>query len=362
MGVLIFLCSGVFALSGVSPGSYEINYDGVFSGDFVFEFVFDKGVEAELYVDGDLAEYVSLDKEKLIGGGKVTASLSLPEEVDSPGVNRIRIGARQISSGEGGIGIVSDVRGIIKVNIPYPGKYVELDLNAPNANVGEFVNLSLTIFNRGEENVSVDSMIQIFKDGEFLETIEFEDKKVISLDSVTLDYALDTSEYSPGDYTATALVNYSGAELARDDNPFKLGEFLIKIVNYTQEVNEDKLSRFLVEVESFYNDPIGGLYASLEISGNEEAGFISPTIKLNPWSKGTLEGFVDVSELGGETFEAELTIYYGNESVSEKVSVVILKGKDSILFWVLLSSLVILGLLIWRVWVFVKRTRKKKKK
>ena len=241
-------------------------------------------------------------------------------------------------------------------------KYVELDLNAPNANVGEFVNLSLTIFNRGEENVSVDSMIQIFKDGEFLETIEFEDKKVISLDSVTLDYALDTSEYSPGDYTATALVNYSGAELARDDNPFKLGEFLIKIVNYTQEVNEDKLSRFLVEVESFYNDPIGGLYASLEISGNEEAGFISPTIKLNPWSKGTLEGFVDASELGGETFEAELTIYYGNESVSEKVSVVILKGKDSILFWVLLSSLVILGLLIWRVWVFVKRTRKKKKK
>ena len=76
-----------------------------------------------MYVEGDLAEYVTLNKDSLVGSGGVSASLALPIRIETPGTHVIYVGARQLPGEGGGIGIVGNIRGVIKVKVPYPGKY-----------------------------------------------------------------------------------------------------------------------------------------------------------------------------------------------------------------------------------------------
>jgi hypothetical protein len=360
-GVLIFLCSGVFGAS-VTPGSYSINFEPGYSGRFSFEFGFEKGVEAELYVSGDLAEYVTLDKERLVGGGVVVATLNLPLELNLSGENKIKVGALQIRDENSGMGAVSDVRGLIKVNVPYPGRYVELVLKAPNANVGEPVNFSVEIFNRGEEDVKVDSKIQIFKEGSLIENIDLGVIDVALMISVVVGSSFDSSGRSPGNYSAIVSGEYGSGLVANDENPFRLGELFISIVNYTREFRADKLERFNIEVESFYNNPINDLYAEVNIVVVDDASFITPVGGLKEWRVKVLEGFLDTSGIDSENFKAEIILHYGNKTTSEVVDLRIITGYDYVFLFVIGGFLVVLGFLGWRIVVFVKRTRKEPRK
>jgi len=361
LGILIFLCGGVFGAS-VTPGSYSIDFESGYSGDFSFEFGFDAGVEVELYVSGAFAEYVTLDKEGLVGGGVVIATLNLPQESNLSGVNKIRVGALQISEEDSGMGIVSDVRGIIKVNVPYPGKYVEFDLKAPNANVGEPVNLSVEMFNRGEEDVIVSSNIQIFKEGSLIENIDLRDMEIVAMTSVIVDSPFDSSGLSAGNYSAVISGEYGSGEIAPKENPFKLGELFVKVVNYTWEFREDKVERFNIEVESFYNNLIGDLYAEVNVIGIEDAGFITPVGELRAWRVKTIEGFLDTSDIDSEDFQAEIILHYRNETTSEVVDLKLIRDYDYTFIFILIGFLVVAGFLVWRIVVFMKRTGKKKKK
>lgn len=361
LSVLIFMCSGVFAAS-VTPGSYSVYFEPGYSGTFTFQFGFGEGIETELYVSGDLADYVVLDKESLVGGGAVVATLNLPSEVDFPGVNRIRVGARQVENENSGMGVVSNVWGTIKVNVPYSGKYVELDFKAPDANVGELVNFSVEIFNRGDESLTVSSNIQIFREENLIENIDIGVSDVDAMSSVFANYLFDTSGLSPGEYNAVILGEYD-SKIARAENPFKLGELSVKIINYTREFREDKLERFSIEVESFYNNPINDLYAEVNVVGFKDAGFITPVGTLGAWRTDTLEGFLDTSEIDVEDFQAEIILHYGNETnTSEIVDLKLIINPDYTFVLVLLGSVIVIVFLVWRIVVFVKRTSKKSKK
>jgi len=302
-----------------------------------------------------------LDKENLIGGGVVVATLNLPAEVNFPGANLIRVGARQRSKADSGMGIVSNVWGIIKVNVPYPGKYVELDLKAPNANAGEVVNLSFEIFNRGEEDVTVSSYIQIFRNESLIENINLGNANVASLTSVIVESPFDSSGYSVGDYNAIVFGEY-GPAVATDENPFKLGELFVKIVDCTREFRENKLERFEIEIESFYNNDIDDLYAEVNVVEIEGGGFMTPIGVVNAWDISTLEGFLDTSEIDSENFLAEIILHYGEETTTEVVDLKIILNKDYTFIFVLIGCILVVGFLGWKIVVFVKRICKKKKK
>ena len=358
----IFLSSGVYAISGVSPGGYEVDFEQGLSRSFEFSFMFDEYVKAEIYVSGPLAEYVTLDKEYIEGRGSVIAVLSLPSEVKTPGVNVIRIGARQLAGDKGGIEIVSDVGGIIKVNVPYPGRYLELEAVAPNANSGDFVNISLKAYNRGKVSLDVYPMIQIFRGGEKIETLNTSSKKVIApFKSDKFYFLLNTSDYAPGDYTATALVDYGEENLARDDDSFKLGELRVAIINYSGKFESDKIDRFNIEVESFWNSPIQELYAVVYLLDQEFVSFQTPSIPLGSWKKATLVGFLDTTPVKEETFMANITLYYGNKTTSQVVALKLEKQRDYTPYLVGFVLLVVLLVMVWRFKVFFRRVKEHRK-
>ena len=353
--LMLFLISPVFAMSGVSPGSYEVHFEPGLEQDFSFEFFFDEGVSSSIYIEGDLAEYVDLNKNIIYGSEEIIATLALPDEIKTPGSNLIRIGARQDSVG-GGVGLVADVRGIIRIEVPYPGKYVELKVDAKNANVEEDVNLFLEAYNRGDEEVNLFSQIQIFRDdneGVLLDRIEFLEVRLLSGEKVNFTSLLDTTKYLSGDYVVTALGDYGGENLARDDDPFRLGEFYVGILNYTSSFEGGKIERFSIFVESFWNNDIEELYAEVNILGLEDAGFITPAVKLNAWEKGRLEGFLDTSEISGEDFQAEIILHYGGGETKEIVNLKISKNFDY-MFPAIIILLILSLVLLKRLNVFGK--------
>jgi|SRR3989344_3672229 len=356
--LLIFLIGNVFAISGVSPGSYEINFEPNLNKSFVFDFIFDEEVSAEIYVEGDLAEYVAVDKEVIIGREKVNVQLTLPESVDSPGPNRIRIGARQVVNESAGIGIAADVRGIIKLEVPYPGRYVELELIAPNANTGDLVNLTLKAFNRGEVEVNIAPAIQIFKDEEIKDESVFKNVKIKPSEMRLFNFLFNSSGYSSGDYIAVALADYGGEKPARDEDQFRLGEFYVKINNYSRVFEKGGIEEFNIEVESFWNNQIEDLYAEVKVINFEEASFVTPPIKLESWSNASLKGFLDTSKINDENFQAEIILHYGGKTTTETADLKLIFGPDYTLYMIILILILVVGLTLWRIKIFFKRVSK----
>jgi len=344
--ISIFLCSGVFAVSGVSPKSYDIDFESGFSEDFVFNFVVD-GSE-DLYIDGELADYVSLDKKSISGSEKVIASLDLPRELDSPGINYIAVG-------------VGEVKGFIKVHVPYPQRYVEVGLNAPNVNAGDDLVFELELFGRGNDSVLVSPRIEIFRDGEALDVVNFEEVEVPRETKMVINKSFSTEGYSIGDYLAVAYLDYDGRNISVE-NPFEVGDFLIKLVDYTKSFRQYKIDRFDIYVESLYDASIQDVYVEVNVLDYPEASFVTSPEKLLAWESRVFSSFLDTSLIGKNNFRAEIVLHYDGETTSEVVNLEIIEGFDYVLLIIILIVLVIFALLIWRSIIFIKRFDKQKKK
>lgn len=361
--ILILLCFKVNAMVGVTPGDYVIDFVPNFEGEFTFTFLLDEGIEAEVYVEGDLAQYVSLDKQKIVGSKPVTASLKLPEKIETPGAHRIFIGARQSSNSQGGLGIIGDVRGIVKVLVPYPGQYAEVSFEGTNANQGWPIDFLVTVNNLGKENLNVKVAINIEEsEGKFIESLNLGEKFIETTQPAVFTSQLNTSNYKPGNYKATAVVSYGEKETEKEII-VRIGELYLGISNYTRAFEQDKINKIEIEVESFWNDPISNIFANVTIL-DYNLGFLTPSADISPWSKKILTGFFDTSEIKEKNFKANVTIHYQEKTTSEIIE---LELKDQMLFsravtYALIAAILAL-ILIFAITVIVllKRQGQKKK-
>ena len=211
--LFLFVLAGsfVFGAEGVDPGSYKVGYDNGLSRDFDFDFVLDgKGLTG---VSGELASYVTLDKEFIWDRERVVAHLELPEGMSNVGVSNIKIYA-------------GDVVGLIVVNFSYPDVYAEAELLAPNVNEGEDINVKLNVLNKGIVDLDVSPFIEIYHEGGVVDNFDLEEGRVNVTDNLEYSFVLSGENYSAGDYLVFATVDY-GAGVAFSDNEFRVGEFKV---------------------------------------------------------------------------------------------------------------------------------------
>ncbi|MCD4771474.1 hypothetical protein K8R30_03595 [archaeon] len=331
--ILVFLCSGALALEGVVPGSYDVEFEPGLERDFVFDFVLD-GKE-ELWVEGDLSEYVELDKLEIMGRGDVVVHMKLPESLEKIGANEVWV-------------VAGGVRGLIRVNVAYPERFVGLELSAPNVNLGEDVELKLKVLNLGRERVFVNPSILIYNpDGGLIEDVPFEGGWVNISGVLNFEGVLVTSNYSAGDYLAVARVDY-GDGVIKEENVFRLGEFGIRILDYSKEFYGGRVNRFEIEVESLWDGKIKDVYAEVRVVGSE-LGFDSDIVQLGAWEKRTLIGFFDARGLN-EDVDVEVGLYSeGEELSSEVLRLRFLEGFDWVILVKILFILVVAGFLFWRI-------------
>ena len=342
---------------GVSPGIYAIDFEPGLRQDFWFNFhADDPELIIDLSIEGDLAEYVQLDKDKIVGVGDVFATLNLPNNIEIPGTHMIYIAAKQRPANKEGFALAVEMRGTIKVHVPYPGKYAEIEFEAENANAGEAVNFYLRIDSKGIEPITTVSTIVIFdSENKSVEILELGLDSILSGDFVEKEFQLDTIGYGAGNYRAVARVKHGGGEQTKEQN-FRLGELKVDIIDYQKEVERDKINAFVVEIESFWNSQLENVYVTGKVA-KYPINFQTPSVSISPFGKTTAIGHFDTTLIEEDEFLMKLTVHY-QDKTNEKDVVVKFKKEINYLLIGLIAAITLLTVFL--LWTVLKIRRLKK--
>lgn len=308
--LIVLLSSLVSASLGISPAvmnidyvpgeEYEIHYTIISSSP---------DSELEIYVAGDLSEYVTLDKEKSIGGGGFSVKIKLPYEIDKPGEHRISVGVREKASEDEFIGTAIDISGAIKIFVPYPGRYIESSLSIPNGNTGEPIPVEAYVMNRGRESLNVDVDVKFFDGaGNEIYSMPFSSVSLEPTQDRFFRKFLDTASYGPGRYFAEAVVDYG--DVTKVNATFRIGSLFVNVTNFTRSLPADGIQKFHVDVESMWNNRLDKIFSEIFIF-NESWNYSlrTPPVDLDRWEKKTLEGFLDTSNMLGK-YKTNVALYY----------------------------------------------------
>jgi len=363
---VILILNMLDASLGLTPAKRSLNFEP--GSKSVFEYrVNTDNPEKELilYSKGNLSEYVSLNKEKLIGGGGFKATLSLPEKIEKPGRHRILIGVKEkIDKELATVGTSVAVQGVIYVHVPYPGRYIEINnFKAENANAGEPVRFSFELINRGKENLTIKPKIEVYSKNKKEETLNFKTRKLETGKNIKLKKDLQTQDYNPGEYYANLIVDYGNK--TKEKTNFRLGTLKVDILNHTKSIKLEGVKRFDIKVESKWNNKIPNLYGI--VTFYNESSVISkiktPSSTIEPWEKKQISGFLDTKKFNEEEYKANITLKYSGNS-TEKMSNVTFIKEDSLFTnpWIIsiISAIIIVGGAL--IVIYLRKNKKKLKK
>jgi len=370
---IIYLSSQVYAL-GASPPSRIYNFEPGLEDEFTINVLKDTNKKIVLGVMGDLNESVTLDKTELADDEKsFSVKLKLPEELTEPGKHRtyILISEQPDPELSNFIETAITVKVVIMVYVPYPGRYFDAKLEARDVNVGEDVRFDLEIFSRGTEDVEVLPRIEVYDSkGLRIGELELQPRMILSQEEVKLKKFFNTEGLNPGDYSAKAFVEYGLT--AEAETTFRLGSLSIDLVNYTNLFFIDDLEKFVLKIQSGWNDNIEGAYAEIFIYNDsfKSDSFRTSPVTLTPWQKRTVEGFFDSSEFAPGAYEANVTLYYfgGGEKASNSQVVTVFFQEppdDGSLVWYYIGGggiLLFIIAIILKYFIINKNNGKKRRK
>lgn len=369
--VCLILIENVFAL-GVGPAKVEYNFEpGMEQTINYFVLEDNPSMEHEISLEGDLAPYVRLDRTSLVGADSFNVKIKLPERIEKPGKHTIFVVVAQKIDPEliqGAIGTSITMKVVINIYVPYPGRYLDIDLRGQDVNVGDPLTFELNLESKGEQEVTVTPYIEVFAGNNSKEVLPFNTRTIKSQEKIGLQKVLDTSSYNPGVYKAIAIVDYG--VLAQDEVQFRVGELRIDIINYTKQIEIDKIEKFELEIQSGWNDPIDGAYADVTFfnSSGFSQSFRTTTSTLTPWENKKIESYFDTSNFSIGFYNANVTLSYFGKNSGKSSSLIIQvefiekKAKGfSILLIILGGSVFVVCAIILLILKFFRKNGKRKK-
>lgn len=392
VGILFFI-SFVSAL-GITPGRTTLDFKPNLKQNVSFSVINSEKKDMALIFDvrGELnnsiilnsgfAEFSQKDETK-----SFSYFVNLPEKVNSPGLHTAEIVVteipKNISPGGTIVGSRLAVVTQLYVNVPYPGKYLELEPQIVNAQEDGTILFLIAAVNRGELNIGkAKATIDIYNSfGEKIATIESDEREILSRQRIEL-LGKWTSNVSSGNYRADIAVVYDG-ETATAKKEFEIGKNVLEIQKI--EVNDFKLggiAKFNALVENKWNEDITNAYLNLIIYNGEQkvmADIKSQTYEVAPLSKINMIAYWDTVGVKEGTYNGKLFLKNNKGSFDRDVTVrvssdeilvmgisgevLIEKFKKSNLQTILIIAVIILGILnlLWFV-VLRKFIMKKKQK
>ncbi len=359
--------TNVSASLGITPADIEVNFQPNMHISQNFRIMgASPEQKIEVYAEGDLAKYVIIDNKEIIGQGSFHVEVNLPAIIETPGRNIIRIGIREMTSEEGGVGTKLAVEGGIIINVPYPGKYAEISQFIFNdINSGESIGFFLEINNLGTEAISTATAVEVYSGEEKLRTFDLGTKYIETQTKAVFEKSFDSQEIKAGVYNATAMVNYGGKETLELKKVFRVGTLFVNITNWTNEFEKGKINPFEIEIESQWNNGLNNIYAEVNVTdnGKEIDFFKTPSAFLKPWEKIKLRGFFNAENSGTGTHQAEITLFYEGEKTEKTVDIKLARPSKENLIWVIgfiggILLLITIGVIIF----FIKKRKKNVKK
>jgi len=360
---LLVLFSGfASAALGITPARASINFVPGAEHEITYNILSDSpdmpiGTEIG---GGAFSEYISLDKKKFTGPGSFTLKIKFPDEIDPPGEHTISVGVREFPTEENFIGTSVGIGAIIKIFVPYPGRYAEAKLSIPDGNVGDLLPVEVYVINRGKERITADVRVDFFeKEGNIINRMRFTPVELKTSQDRFFRRYLNTSGIKPGDYVAQAVVKY-GEDSVVINKTFRVGSLFVRINNFTEELPQKGIERFLIDIESRWNGYLSEVSADINISNNlGSVVFRTPSVDLGAWQKDTLVGFVDTSGLEGE-YKTEVVLNYAGEQTFA-TGLLFVRVFDIRMLMIIVAGIIVLIIIIaLALWKLRGRKRKRK--
>jgi hypothetical protein len=326
------MISGVYAI-GINPSRIIIDFEPNLQKTLTFNVINneDKQVDVEIYVRGDLKDYVTLKQTKAtLASGEIKSfsyEIKLPSTLEKPGIHDTRIGAVEAApipvGGGAQVGARVGVEMQVWVQVPYPGKYASISLDAPNVKVGDVVNFKVSVQNLGTEDFTASDEINVFSaDGGKVATVFAGSTHVKTKSSGELFARWDTNNVKPGLYVAKANVKYNGAS-ATAENSFSVGGLVVNILDvFVGSIQKDSIGKITIKVESLWNDKIENVFAELfffDKDGKEVGKVKSESIDLAPSGKADITAFWDTKGLPAGKYEIKVVLHYADKTEEKTV-------------------------------------------
>ncbi|MBR9692166.1 hypothetical protein GOV06_05275 [Candidatus Woesearchaeota archaeon] len=360
---MLILSSALSASAiGIGPPRIKIDFEPNLEIDIEYFVVntIQSPVNVDMYVKGDLKEYIAFDKTSFkLNPGKtqvIVVHLALPEKIDRPGTNDIRIGALESPIGADGamVAAKAGVESQLYIEVPYEGKYLSANIAVESVRVGETAELIIGISNLGKEDISsVSAVIDIYdSDDKKIDTVSADKKELKAGETSELKAQWDTKDAKPGTYQAAALIDYDGNE-KEIRTSFNVGDVLIEIVALkTNEFSPGEIAKFILDVESKWNEKITDIYAVIEIyeNGRVIGSAESKKIDISAWGKEQIEIFWDSTGIGFGEYKVKTILHY-KDKTSEKSFDIEVKKKGNLWIIVLIGAVILLiAYLAWSKW------------
>jgi len=362
--LLVFFVPSVLSI-GISPADAYLNF--IPNYEYVLDYSIDSYRPFTFYVEGPFSEYTRIEEVTHTDTqGLFKVHLLLPEDYPTPGKQRMFVAAKETPSG-GGIGAVAIIRGFVEIEVPFPGYYAELDLNAYDVNEGEPVTLSAVVRNRGKENIT-DAVLElkIYSDMRVIKTFKSEVFPLETDSDYTFSKTVPGEELKPGEYDVEAVLIYAG-NTRRKEAVFKVGTFDVSIVNYTERMYNNTINPFEIEVASKWNNRIDTVYMDLAIKdGSKVLSTVkTPPFDLSPWQTKKSSFYWNTAGIPIGEYGLEIVVHYNQLTKTENRKIYIIenvpvKEAPAVSLSTMVLIIIAILLVIFNIYFIIYRRKEKK--
>jgi len=350
----------------LQPPDIKIDYTPNLQKTFSYSIKSDTVVKVGMYVKGDLNQSIRLHTtEADLKPGEWTGfsfEINLPETLN-PGLhdNRIVI-VEQVTQGEA-IGGRVGVELLLPIRVPYPGRYIEIGLDAEDIKINEKEIFKLKFMNYGKENLTdLEALINIYNsNNELIGSIKSNRVSINPGETKNLNVIWDSKGNREGVYYAKAIVNYDNTK-AEASTDFRIGDLLIEIISINgTEIKKGNIGKINIKLTSKWNEKIEDVYAQLQFNTNKGLVSVkSENFDINPWQ--TLEVFIylDTKDIDADDYKSELKVFYAGKTIEKNFTLQIKRAIIKDFFSV--KNILVIIIIILLLFILFNLNRFKKKK
>ncbi|MBU0980305.1 MAG: hypothetical protein KJ709_05840 [Nanoarchaeota archaeon] len=292
-----------------------------------------------IYVDtaSELFPYAILPENRTFtipprGQASFTYRIKLPESMERPGSHNLKVGVMEGMSTGGTIGVSTAATTLLRVMVPYPGKYLDPQLVIKDVEQNQTTPITLYFISRGEEIVNrISAKATILSNDKVIDEVSLGSEGPLNPRATTsLKGQWNTSGHQIGQYKAIVDFDYDGTR-DRIDKYFMVGTESITIKEFTREFEQDSINKFDIKVSSIWNELIRGVFAKTVIKRDDDvvAELQTPTVNLMPWEDHVMQAFWDTDGVELGRYDVLMTIYFLDKTVSEKGYVTVVPKTES---------------------------------
>src|SRR3989344_1292517 len=369
--VFLFFLPSLSAI-GISPSSMDIAFEPNLHKEFTLNLVNsgERPLNATFQLGGDLAPYFKLDEGFFVIPPQSVRAyhivMNLPREIKRPGRHIVSVNAVQGLFNTGketkGIGALVSVQGEIVVQVPYPGKYAEVELEIIDINEKETSTATINVINYGLDDIRyATATLTLFNnDGTPLDTLQSSTLSIPSRQSDYFTLLIDSTEYGPGIYPVTAFVDYDSLRTDSISRELRIGTLYANITNHTKEIFAGKITLFEVHLQNRWNNKLENVYVGLTFFKEGiplQQVLRTPSLEIQPWQEATASAFFDATTLEQGAYEVEITAYYHGKTTVLRSPLTIKKPVTFSLTMVLVAVIFLMLLIDLILWIIHKRNR-----